>query len=52
MDELSEKILPGITKALNKLVESSAAANKELMVGDKDENVKSVPAKELLHFFH
>jgi len=41
-----------MTKALKKLAESSAARNKELVVGDKYGNVKRVPAKELLHKFH
>lgn len=51
IDELSEKVLQGITKALKKLAETSAANNKELVVGDKYGNIKRVPAKELLHKF-
>ncbi len=46
--ELSEKVLIGLRKALRKLVESSAANNENLVIGDKDGNIKIVPAKELL----
>jgi len=48
ISELSEKVLQGLKKALRKLVETSAANNEELVVGDKHGNVKSVPAKDLL----
>ncbi|ATP55242.1 hypothetical protein CPT03_01570 [Pedobacter ginsengisoli] len=44
----TEKVMIGLNKALRKLAESSAANNENLIVGDKDGNVKSVPAKELL----
>ncbi|HWZ05046.1 MAG TPA: hypothetical protein VNX40_15625 [Mucilaginibacter sp.] len=47
-DELSEKIVAGVNKALRKLVETSAANDKSLVVGDDNGNFKSVPAKELL----
>lgn len=46
--QLHEKILQGIQMALRKLVETSAANNEELVIGDKDGNIKSVPAKDLL----
>ncbi len=46
--ELSEKVLIGLRKALRKLVESSAANNENLVIGDKDGNITIVPAKELL----
>jgi hypothetical protein len=48
IDPLSEKILQGIRKAVRKLVETSAANDESLVIGDKDGNVKIVPAKELL----
>lgn len=46
--ELSEKILLGIKEAVQKLIESSAAQNKSLVIGDEEGNIKKVPAKELL----
>lgn len=49
--ELSNKILQGIRDAVRKLVEKSAANNESLVIGDKDGNVKRVPAKELLETF-
>jgi hypothetical protein len=48
ISDLSEKVLRGLRNALRKLVETSAANNQELVVGDKDGNFKSVPAKDLL----
>ncbi|MEJ2903040.1 hypothetical protein [Pedobacter panaciterrae] len=48
LNELAANIINGVNKALRKLAESSAANNENLIVGDKDGNVKSVPAKELL----
>ena len=47
-NELSEKIVAGVNKALRKLVETSAANDKSLVVGDDQGNFKTVPAKELL----
>ena len=47
-DELSEKIIGGLNKALRKLVETSAANNDSLVISDGKGNVRSVPAKELL----
>lgn len=44
----SEKIQKGAQKAVRKLVETRAASNKNLVIGDKDGNVKIVPAKDLL----
>ena len=49
LDEFSEKILEGVRKAIKKLVETSAKLDEELVIGDKDGNIKSVPAKDLLH---
>jgi hypothetical protein len=48
INELSEKIIFGVRKALRQLAETAAANNEDLIIGDKDGNVKSVPAKELL----
>lgn len=48
INELAVKVLGGVRKALLKLAETSAANNESLVVGDKDGNIKSVPAKELL----
>ena len=48
LDILAEKVIMGVNKAVRKLVETSAANNKNLIVGDKDGNPISVPAKELL----
>lgn len=48
IDPLAEKILQGIRKAVRKLVETSAANDESLVIGDKDGNIKTVPAKELL----
>lgn len=47
--ELSEKIKLGVEIARRKLVETRAANNENLIVGDKDGNFKSVPAKDLLN---
>lgn len=49
LDELSEKILAGMKKAIKKLVETSAKNDEELVIGDKDGTIRSVPAKDLLH---
>jgi hypothetical protein len=46
--ELSEKVLEGMKIAIKKLVEETAARDGELVIGDKDGNIKHVPAKELL----
>jgi hypothetical protein len=47
IDELSEKVMTGLKKALRKLVEKSAVENRSLIV-KIDGEIKSVPAKELL----
>jgi hypothetical protein len=44
----TEKVMIGLKKALRKLAEDAASKNESLIVGDKDGNVKSVPAKDLL----
>lgn len=46
--ELSEKIKLGVEIARRRLVEARAANNENLIIGDKDGNFKSVPAKDLL----
>jgi hypothetical protein len=48
INELSEKVLLGMKKALRKLVETSAANNEDLVIGDKDGKIMNVPAKDLL----
>jgi hypothetical protein len=48
ISDLSDKVLRGLKKALRKLVETSAANNRELVIWDKHGNFKSVPAKDLL----
>jgi hypothetical protein len=49
LDEFSEKILLGMKIAMKKLVETSAKIDEELVIRDKDGQIKSVPAKDLLH---
>ncbi|MNK09435.1 hypothetical protein D3C87_273950 [compost metagenome] len=44
----TEKVMIGLKKALRKLAEEAALNNESLIIGDKDGNVKSNPAKELL----
>jgi len=51
LDELGEKLLYGINKALRKLVETTAAKDGTLIVSDGKGNPKAVPAKELLKNF-
>lgn len=48
INQLSDKILKGMRKALRDLAETAAVNNESLVIGDKEGNVKSVPAKELL----
>jgi len=48
INELRAKILMGMRKALRDLAETAAVNNESLVIGDKEGNVKSVPAKELL----
>ena len=48
IDELTEKVLQGVKKAVRELIKASAANDEELIIGDKDGNIKSVPARELL----
>jgi hypothetical protein len=48
VNELAGKVLGGVRKAVRNLIESSAANNENLIIGDRNGNVKNVPAKELL----
>lgn len=48
IDELSEKVLLGMKIAIKKLVEKSAANDENLVIGDNDGNIMTVPAKDLL----
>ena len=48
INELAVKVLDGLNSALRNLAENAAAKNEELIIGDKDGNIRSVPAKELL----
>ncbi|MDX2045266.1 MAG: hypothetical protein SFU87_00680 [Chitinophagaceae bacterium] len=48
INELSEKVMLGLQKALRKLVETSAAEGRSLVIKVNGE-IKKVPAKELLH---
>jgi hypothetical protein len=49
IDELSEKVLQGVREAVYELIKTSAASNKELVISDKQGNIKTVPAKDLLN---
>ena len=48
INELAVKVLDGLNSALRNLAENAAAKDEELIIGDKDGNIRSVPAKELL----
>lgn len=48
INELAVRILYGVSKALRKLVETAAVNNENLIIGDKDGTIRSVPAKKLL----
>ena len=48
IDELGKKILAGLQLATRRLVESAAANNESLIVGDENGKPIAVPAKELL----
>ena len=47
INELSAKILQGMSKAIREMVENSAAKNENLIIGDKDGRFRSVPAKQI-----
>jgi hypothetical protein len=44
----TDKVMVGLKKALRKLAEEAASNNESLVIGDKDGNARSVPAKDLL----
>lgn len=46
--EFRDKIMAGVTKAVQQLVISSAERNEKLVIADEDGNVLHVPAKDLL----
>ena len=46
--EITNKIMAGIKKAVNNHVLRSAANNENLVIADREGNVKLVPAKDLL----
>ena len=46
--ELSNKVLNGVKKAVRKLIETNAANDEDMVIGNKDGSFKIVPAKELL----
>lgn len=48
INDLSQKVIYGVNKALKKLVEESAVNNKDLVIADENGTIKTVPAKELL----
>lgn len=47
-EDLGTKIIGGVRKAVRKVIETAAANNESLIIGDKDGTHKAVPAKELL----
>jgi hypothetical protein len=44
----SDKVMVGLKLALRKMAEEAALHDESLVIGDKEGNVKWVPAKELL----
>lgn len=46
--ELRDKIMAGIKKAVDRLIETSAANDEYLIIEDDDGKIKAVPAKKLL----
>ena len=50
MNDFTAKAMLGLQKAIRKLVETSAAENRSLVIKENGE-IKSVPAKELLKRF-
>ena len=48
LNDLGDRILYGVNKALRKLVETTAANNGSLIISDGKGNPRSVPAKEIL----
>ena len=48
ISELSNKILAGVQKAVQKLIKFNAANDEDMVIGNKDGSFKIVSAKELL----
>jgi hypothetical protein len=48
INEFAAKVLEGMKRANRKLVETAAANDESLIIGDKDGSFKAIPAKELL----
>jgi len=48
ISDFAKSILEGTRKALRKLVETSAANNQNLVIGEKDGKPMIIPAKDLL----
>ncbi|MES2277794.1 MAG: hypothetical protein V4592_17340 [Bacteroidota bacterium] len=48
INELAIKVTESVNKALRKLVETAAANDESLVIGNYDGTSKSIPAKELL----
>lgn len=46
--DLSDKVLKGVQKAVNNLIEANAAKGEDMVIGDEDGSFKIVPAKDLL----
>lgn len=47
-DNLSTKVLKGVSIALRKMAENAAAKNENLIIADENGQIKSVSAKSLL----
>ena len=48
IDDLSEKVLKGIQKAVSDLIVANAAKGEDMVIGNEDGSFKIVPAKDLL----
>jgi hypothetical protein len=48
IEDLSEKVLKGVQKAVSDLIEANAAKGEDMVIGNEDGSFKIVPAKDLL----
>jgi hypothetical protein len=48
IEDLSEKVLKGVQKAVSDLVVANAAKGEDMVIGKEDGSFKIVPAKDLL----
>jgi hypothetical protein len=48
IENLPEKILKGVQKAVIDLIEANAARGEDMVIGNEDGSFKIVPAKDLL----